>query len=68
MDSTVKEGRLQGGQGGQAGRASLEQVEESVSGWLHAKALQDDLQSLGFISSLAKSEIGKEVGRRRARS
>ena len=33
-----------------------------------AKALQDDLQSLGLTPSLAKSEIGKEVGRRRARS
>ena len=32
VDSTVKEGRFQGGQGGQATRASLEQVEESMSG------------------------------------
>ena len=32
------------------------------------KALQDDLQSLGFTPSLVKPEIGKEVGRRRARS
>ena len=32
VDSTVKEGRFQGGQGGQAGRASLEQVEQSMSG------------------------------------
>ena len=31
-DSTVKEGRFQGGQGGQAKRASLEQVEVSISG------------------------------------
>ena len=30
--------------------------------------LQDDLQSLGFTPSLAKPEIGKEVGRQRARS
>ena len=29
-------------------------------------SLQDDLQSLGFTPSLAKPEIGKEVGRRRA--
>ena len=35
---------------------------------MDAKALQDDLQSLGFTPSLAKPEIGKEVGRRRARS
>ena len=33
-----------------------------------AKALQDDLQSLGFTPSLANPEIGNEVGRRRARS
>ena len=32
VDSTVKEGRFQGGQGGQAKRASLEQVEGSMSG------------------------------------
>ena len=32
VDSTVKEGRFQGGQGGQATRASLEQVEGSMSG------------------------------------
>ena len=32
MDSTVKEGRFQGGQGGQATTASLEQVEGSMSG------------------------------------
>ena len=32
VDSTVKEGRLQGGEGGQATRASLEDVEGSMSG------------------------------------
>ena len=32
VDSTIKEGRFQGGQGGQATRASLEQVEGSMSG------------------------------------
>ena len=32
VDSTVKEGRFQGGQGGQARRASLEQLEGSMSG------------------------------------
>ena len=31
-DSTVKEGKLQGGKGGQATRASLVGVEESMSG------------------------------------
>ena len=68
MDSTVNEGRFQGGKGGQARRASLEEVEGSMSGWKGAKALQYDLQSLGFTPSLAKPEIGNEVGRRRARS
>ena len=32
VDSTVNEGRFQGGMGGQARRASLEQVEGSMSG------------------------------------
>ena len=32
VDSTVKEGRFQGGQGGQARKASLVQVEGSMSG------------------------------------
>ena len=32
VDSTVKEGRFQGGQGGKARRASLKQVEGSMSG------------------------------------
>ena len=62
----MKEGRFQGGKGGQARRASLgrgRRKHERVSG---PKALQDDLQSRGFTSSLAKPEIGKEVGRRRA--
>ena len=68
VDSTVKEGRFRGGKGGQARRASLEEVEGSMSGWVDAKALQDDLQSLGFTPSLAKPEIGKEVERRRAHS
>ena len=66
MDSTVKKGRFQGGEEGQARRASLGEVEGSVSG-VDGKVLQEDLQSLGFTPSLAKSAIGKEVGRRRAR-
>ena len=61
VDSTVKEGRFQGGQGGQATRASLGEVEGSMSGWVDAKALQDDLQSFGFTSSLAKPEGGWET-------
>ena len=35
---------------------------------MDAKALHDDLQSLGFTPNLANPEIGKEVGRRRAHS
>ena len=34
---------------------------------MDAKALQEDLQSLGSISSPAIPEMGKEVGRRKAR-
>ena len=61
----MKESRFQGNDGGQARRASLGEVEGSMSGKVDTKALQGDLQSLGFTPSLAKSEIGKEVGRRR---
>ena len=68
VDSTVNKGRFQGGKGGQARRASLEEVEGSMSGSVDAKALQDNLQSLGFTPSLAKPEIGKEVGTQRAHS
>ena len=68
VDSTVKEGRFQGGHGGQARRASVGEVEGSISGCVDAQTLQDNLQSLGFTPSLAKLEIGKEVGRRRTRS
>ena len=32
MNSTVNEGRFQGGKGGQAKKASMEQVEGSMSG------------------------------------
>ena len=33
---------------------------------MDAKALQDDLQNLGFTPSLAKPEMGKEVVRQKA--
>ena len=68
MDSTVKESRFQGSEEGQARRVSLGEVEGSTGGCVDAKALQEDLQSLGFTSILAKPEIGKEVGKQRARS
>ena len=68
VDPTVKVGRFQTGKGGQARRASLGEVDTGISGCVDAQALQEDLKSLGFIPSLAKLEVGKEVGRRRARS
>ena len=52
---------------GQAKRSSLGEVEESTSGRVDAKALQNYLDSFGFTPSLSKLEIGKmekEVGRR----
>ena len=67
-ESMERKGRFQGGERGQATRASLEGVEGSMSGRVDAKALQDDLQSLSFTTSLAKPEIVTEVGGRRARS
>ena len=68
MHFTVEKGRFQGGQGRQARRASLEEVEKDMSRSVDAKAFQNDLRSLGFTPSLAKPEIGKEVGRQSARS
>ena len=59
MDSTVKEGRFQGGEERQAKRTSLREVEKSMSGCMDAKGLQEDLQSLYFTPILAKPEIGK---------
>ena len=68
MNSTVKQGRFQGGEEDQAKRAFLGEVEGSMSGSVDAKAFQDDLQSLEFTPSLTKPEMGKKVGRRRAHS
>ena len=59
VDSTVKEGRLQGGKEGQATRASLEQVEGSMRRWT---------QELSRTMCRVLVSGGKEVGRRRARS
>ena len=64
----MKESRFQGGQGGASKKSPQGEVEESMSGWKDAEALQDDLQSLGFTPSLTKPEMEKEVGRRRAHS
>ena len=68
MDSTVNESRFRGGEGGQARRASLGDVKGIISGWVDAKALQKDVESLGFIPGLTKPEMAKEVGRRKASS
>ena len=68
VSSTAKEGGCQGGEEGQASRIFLAEVKEDMSGRVDTKALQGDVQSLGFTPSLAKPEMGKEVGRRRARS
>ena len=67
VDSIMKEGRLQGAKGVQAKRTSLAEVEERMSGGVDAKALQKDLQSLGFTPSLAKPKMGKKFGRQRTR-
>ena len=68
MDSTVKKSSFQEGEGGQARRASQGEVGASMSGSLDAKAIQKDLQSIGFTPSLAKPAMGKEVERRRVSS
>ena len=64
VDSTVNEGKFQGGKGEQARRGRRKH--ERVSG--RKSSPERSAQSLGFTPSLAKPEIGKEVGRRRARS
>ena len=63
-----KEGSIQKREGGQARKTSLGEVEGSMSRRVDTKALQDNLQSPGFTPSLAKPEMEKEVGGRRARS
>ena len=68
VSSTLIESGFQGEEGEQATRTSLGEVEESMSTLVDAKSNQDDLKSLGFTPSMAKPEIGKEVGRRRPHS
>ena len=53
VDFTIK-GRFQEGEGWQANRTSRGEVEGSASGQVDAKALQEDLQILGFTPSRAK--------------
>ena len=62
----LKEGRFQRGK--RASKKSLPRSRGKHEQDVDAKALQDNLQILGFTPSLAKPEIGKEVGRQRARS
>ena len=66
VSSTLKEGRFQGEKGGQGKRISLEGIGESMSGWVPAKILQEDMESLGFAQSLAKPIMKNEVGRQSA--
>ena len=68
VDSAVKEDGFQGGEVGQVKRASLGEVKASMSERVNAKALQNDLQSLGLTPNLDKPEMGKEFGRLGARS
>ena len=58
-----EERQFQEGEREQAKRASLGEVKGSISGRVDAKALHEDLQSLGFTPSLTKPKMGKEVGR-----
>ena len=68
MDPTVKEGRFQGDEVGNTRKTSPEEVEGNMSRQVDGRALQEDLQSLGFTSCLAKPEMEQEVGRQRAHS
>ena len=52
-----------GGEKGQAKKTLLDGG-ESMSRRVDVKALQENLGSLGFTPSLAKLEMGKEIGRR----
>ena len=54
---------------GRASKKSLPMRSERKYVWVSGrKALQDDLQNLGFTPDLTKPEMGKEVGRRRPHS
>ena len=68
MDSTVKEVKYQGEKGGQARRTSLGEVEESIVLVSERKSSPRGSAESWFHSSLARPEIGKQVGRRRVRS
>ena len=61
--STVKEDGFQGGEGRQEKRSSLGEVGGSMSRLVDEKALQEDLESIGFAPSLAKPEMRKVVWR-----
>ena len=60
---SVKKGVFQGVEERQTKeRTSLAEVGGSMSGRADTKALQEDLQSLGFTPSLAKLEMGRLMG------
>ena len=51
---------------GEAKRACLKDEGETMSGWVNAKTLQENLKSIHFTMTLTKSKMGKEVGGRGA--
>ena len=57
----MKEGGLQGGEERQTKKTFLGELGESMSGWVYSKVLEEDLESHGFIPSLAKPEIKRKV-------
>ena len=57
MGGLHSERRLYGREERQTKRTFLGEVGKSTSGWVEAKALQVNLQSLGFIPSLAEPEM-----------
>ena len=66
MSSTLKKGRLLEEE--QAREVCLKEAGESTSGYVAAKFLLEDLESLGFTFCPANSEIRKQDSRRRIRS
>ena len=64
-ESAVMKGGFHGREGGQAKETCLGEVAKSVKRYVDANLLQENLESLGFTSSVAKPEIEKGVGRRR---
>ena len=49
-------------------RETPERIKGSMIGLVDTKALQQNLESLGFTTTLAIPEMGQEIGRQRTRS